>query len=97
MHEMLFILGGHSPSPILGPFRGVIFPSDLRDNKVWPSSLSERRQHRRIATRSLTSLEMSDVFRLWTDKENSLYRGINQENENSQIDVQGEIWPKMKK
>jgi len=43
---------------------------DLRDNKVWLSSRSERRQHRRIATRGLISLGIWNVLRSWTDKEN---------------------------
>jgi len=52
MHEMVFILGGHSPAPTFVPRE--IFPNliskDPRDNKHWPSSRSERRQHRRIVT-----------------------------------------------
>ena len=47
----------------------MLFPMDSRDNKHWPSSRSERRQDRRIATRGLKSLGVSDVFGLWTDKE----------------------------
>jgi len=64
---------GASPEPVFWFWRkslANLILKDPRDHKHWPSSRSERRQDRRIATRDLRSLGVSDVFRLWTDKEN---------------------------